>query len=515
MQMARRERRQTPPLQKYTAWGFETNYPFKAAKNIPATQIGARGLLDLPDELLLWVVSELRATRLDQPQSLAFRNKHKESDRQDENFYRKYALYGLCLTSKRLNRLAIPALYDAVLGSTTNYGLGRLRLIWRTLTEKEELRYHVRYVENLLEDCLGNRLSADLEDLEDLVGAQLVTEYFSKLAWIVRMCPNIAQMSVISIESNNFTFWNHVLDPLDDGQEEKGGGDLSGAPKHILCKLKKLTLQTNVSRVYRNEPSVEFDHIYSEILKFSPLVELRACGVAAMDDVEVFNPGISSIPLGTTIESLQRIEITQCSLPLESVDKMLSACNSLRHFFCHWVHLRCEMSHRQVNLLPNLQRHRKSLQTLCLMGNLATFGSTTESWVSFPSLCQMTALKEAKLCNLFLPDSECRKRSLSDNPTVPIAPELAPALEDLTISYNMYYLRPETWGSSVLARLQRLAADCTQYLPRLRDLTVQYEGGEISPWAGDDEDLVRRFGEKGIHLSIVKDVDVLAMIGQE
>ncbi|KAL5404126.1 hypothetical protein PMIN03_009375 [Paraphaeosphaeria minitans] len=175
MQMARRERRQTPPLQKYTAWGFETNYPFKAAKNIPATQIGARGLLDLPDELLLWVVSELRATRLDQPQSLAFRNKHKESDRQDENFYRKYALYGLCLTSKRLNRLAIPALYDAVLGSTTNYGLGRLRLIWRTLTEKEELRYHVRYVENLLEDCLGNRLSADLEDLEDLVGAQLGT----------------------------------------------------------------------------------------------------------------------------------------------------------------------------------------------------------------------------------------------------------------------------------------------------------------------------------------------------
>ncbi|KAL5375011.1 hypothetical protein DPSP01_011501 [Paraphaeosphaeria sporulosa] len=499
----------SPPLQNDTTWEFDTKYPFKTATNIPANQTGAPSLLDLPDELILWVISELRAIRLDQPQSLAFKNKHKETNRQYENFYRRSALYALCLTSKRLNRLAVPALYDAVVGSTTNYGINPLRLILRTFTDREELRCHVRYVENLLEDCLGNRLSNDLDDLEDSVGAELVTEYFAKLAWIVRMCPNILQMSVISIESNNFTFWGHLLDPIDDGQEEQDGGNLLGAPKQILRKLKKLTLQTNVSERYFNDHTIDFDRIYSELLKFSPLTELRASGVCVP-----YRP-ISSIPSGTTMESLQRIEITQCTLPLESVDKLLSACNNIHHFFCHWAHLHCEMSKGPVILLPNLQRHNRSMETLCLMANVGIFRSTSGSWVSFPSLCQMTTLKEAKLCNLFIPDMECRKRSPFDNPTVPIAPELTPSLEHLTISYNMPYINAEVWRDSVLEKMQRLAADCTQYLPRLQTLAIQYEEGVISLRAGDDEDLVRRFREKGVQLNIVKDLDVLATLDQD
>lgn len=138
-----------------------------------ATSTRTRSLLDLPDELLLLVIYELLAIRLDQPQSLAFKNRQKETDRQYENFYRRSALYALCLTSKRLNRLAVPALYDAIVGSTTNYGIDPLRLVWRTLTDREELRSYVHYIENLLEDCLGNKLSSDLENLEDMAAEQL------------------------------------------------------------------------------------------------------------------------------------------------------------------------------------------------------------------------------------------------------------------------------------------------------------------------------------------------------
>lgn len=329
-----------------------------------------------------------------------------------------------------------------------------------------------------------------------------------KLAWIVHMCPNIQQMSVISVESSNFTFWGHLLDPLDDSEGGEDGRGLLGAPKHILGKLQKLAFQTNVSQNYVAEHTVDFNRIFFKLLKFSPLTELRASGVT--------NSRIYSRPSGPTFESLQRIEVTQCSLPLKNVDNMLSACKNLRHFVCHWAFLWCHMSHQQVNLLPNLQKHHRTLETLGLMANRAGFDSTSESWVSCPSLCQMTTLKEAKLCNLFIPDKQCRKPALPAGiREFPIARELPPSLERLTISYTMHYIDPEIWGTSVCSSLQRLAADCTQYLPRLRDLIIQYEGGRVGIWGEGDEELVQSFGEKGVRLRIVENLDVLAMLDQD
>jgi hypothetical protein len=156
-----------PPLQKDTTWEFDTKYPIKSGTDATIPEIGALILFDLPDELLLLIISKLLAIRLDQPQSLAFKDRRRETDRQYENYYRRSALYALCLTSKRLNRLAVPTLYDAIAGSTTSYGINPLRLVWRTLTEKEELRAHVQYIENLLEDCLGNKLIYDIDYASD------------------------------------------------------------------------------------------------------------------------------------------------------------------------------------------------------------------------------------------------------------------------------------------------------------------------------------------------------------
>jgi hypothetical protein len=96
---------------------------------------------------------------------------------------------------------------------------------------------------------------------------------------------------------------------------------------------------------------------------------------------------------------------------------------------------------------------------------------------------------------------------------VPIAPELPPLLEHLTISYTSQYVDLNTWRPSVLASLQQLADDCTNYLPRLRELVIQYEGGSVGLCCGDDEDLVRRFGERGVQLCVVEELNVLAMLG--
>ena len=42
-----------------------------------------------------------------------------------------------------------------------------LRLFWQILTEKEELRLHLKYVENLLSDYIGNNLVREINANSD------------------------------------------------------------------------------------------------------------------------------------------------------------------------------------------------------------------------------------------------------------------------------------------------------------------------------------------------------------
>jgi hypothetical protein len=320
------------------------------------------------------------------------------------------------------------------------------------------------------------------------------------------MCPNIQQMSVISAESPIFTFWGRLLDIVEVDASTYLEGNSRRIPRQSLRKLQKLTFQTNVSETYMEQHTVDFNRIYLALLAGSPITELRASGVTGGLPYQV--------PPGSTFKTLQRVEITQCTLPIEDIDNVLSTCDSLRHFFCHWAFLWCHLSYQQTNLLPNLQRQHKTLETLCLMANRTGFDSTSESWVSCPSLSQMTTLKEAKLCNLFIPDKQCRKPALPTSALkVPIAPELPPSLEHLTISYTMQYIDLETWRLSVFASLQQLADDCTHYLPQLRELVIQYEGVEVGPYVDGDLGLIRRYGEKGVRFSVVEELDVLATLG--
>ena len=158
---------------------------------------GELRLLYLPDELLLLIIDNLRAIRLHQPQSHAFKNRHQEMARQFENRLRRTALHALCLTSKKLNRLAVPALYNAITGSTTWYGLTPLRLFWKAFTENEHSRNHLEYVENLFSDCLGNELGCDVENCRRTEEA----DYLGKF-WLVN---HLVETSIFSTHDPNLS----------------------------------------------------------------------------------------------------------------------------------------------------------------------------------------------------------------------------------------------------------------------------------------------------------------------
>lgn len=297
------------------------------------------------------------------------------------------------------------------------------------------------------------------------------------------MCPNIQQMSLISVESPVFTLWGNILD----------------LPEHSLLKLEKVAFQTNTREDYDRGETRPFNQILFGLLQCSSLRELRASGVVGEYSYEK--------PLGMKFQHLQRLEITECTLPHENVDDALSVCESLRHLVCHWTFLWCQLSHQQIDFLPNLLQQQKSLETLCLTAKRAGFDSTSQTFITCSSLHRMTALKKAKLCNIFIPDKQCRLIALpAGAPEVPIAPELAPFLEHLTISYTMHYINPDEWRNSVFISLRSLADDCAHYLPHLRELVIQFEEGRVGSHDGDDQELVRKFDERGIRLSIVEEL---------
>ncbi|KAJ4302966.1 hypothetical protein N0V90_001857 [Kalmusia sp. IMI 367209] len=457
-----------------------------------------RSLLDLPDELLLFIVSNLQAIRLEQPQSQAFRDKEKESARQYENYFRRTALHALSLASKRLNRLVVPILCSAIIGSTTRYGIVPLRLFWKTITEKQEMRLHVQYVENLLSDCLGNDLFHDvsaygIEDMEFTVDFYVVCEYFEKLAGIIGMCQNIQQISVISIESSNFTLWGHLLLPCLENDRRLVVG-------HGLPKLKTFAFQINSKEEYDESDAPSLITILSSLLQCPSLTVLRASGVVGDRS--------RTIPFRGTFRNLQRFELTECTLSHQYVDKALIPCENLRHFVCHWSYLWCWISGSTVDLFPNLIRQRQTLETLWLVADKAGFDSTNQSDISCSSLRQLANLKEAKLCNLLIPDKHCRLSAAAG--ILPIASELPPSLEHLTISYimqwsNEMFFYPDVWDS-----LEQLANDCSRCLPRLKELVVHLEGDRT---IGGVKMLTDLFEEKGVRFQLVVELDVLTNLG--
>jgi hypothetical protein len=107
----------------------------------PANEHGFCLLAQVPDELLLCIMSHLEVVRGFLPEPEA------EARRQKDNVLIMKTLYSLTLTCRRLAAITTPYLYTCFIQTWTH--LGATKLLQRTLCRRPDLAKHIRYLENL------------------------------------------------------------------------------------------------------------------------------------------------------------------------------------------------------------------------------------------------------------------------------------------------------------------------------------------------------------------------------
>jgi hypothetical protein len=360
---------------------------------IPTTNMTAAlpaDVLNLPDELLLYIIHYFESIRSFEPQSTAFQDKKKECARQCENRIRQLTLHSLCLTSRRLRDIATPTLYASFHESVTLEGLERLKLFHRTISGtgpslgQKRLSDHLQYIETRLADHLGNSLS---EDIEHFDAYNLPEDFFDPLGDIVRLAPNVQHLSVVSVETHYASFWKHILPERPPAL---------GLPGHGFKKLRTLCFQMHTEG-RRNLGPVSFDYICSAMMSLPLLVDFQASG-AVTEDYFFGMKGSS--------KQLQRLEITQCELNLGQMWSLLFACKGLRHVVCEWAFDIPADGVAPWVLLEGLLLHAETLQTLHVdMREIMFYSSSTPISNLLGDLRPFRKLESLTICETSLTGS--------------------------------------------------------------------------------------------------------------
>jgi hypothetical protein len=425
-------------------------------------------MMELPEELILYMVCNLKAIRSEEPQSQAFKNPSRERARQRENRLRQATLHSLCLSCHKLCRIATPVLYSSFVGSTTLYGVRLLNVFFATLSTRQELGLHVEYVENRLSDYLGHALHNDLKNFPNSAG--FVADYFVKLAIVVRLSPNIQYLCTVSIESIDETLWSHILP---DSTLRWTIAD------HGFPKLHTLVLQTNTtSELASVSDRGSFSTIFYEMVAAPRLTCVRALGAIFERPFTVWRP----------FSNLQQIELTEATSDLNAIDQLLCACDDLTRFTCQWQHLSLPSGQSSVDLLPGIVKHKRTLETLWLIPSRIYWSDIDPISISFSSLSHLTTLKEAKLMNLVILDG-------ATHVPVPLSSLIPQSLEHLTVLHHIIWSNAQVYGLKVLQALWDLAYDCTRQLPNLRELIVQHELSYLSEL---DKAIIESLGGIGV-----------------
>jgi hypothetical protein len=449
-------------------------------------------LCSLPDELILEILHSFNSVHSYEPQSTAFKNKEKEKARQCANLQSQSALYSLCLTCHRLRRLAIPFLYAAFEGSTTWHGSKPLQLFHRTICNpdlgiglKVHFAEHLNYVENRLSDHLGNSLYHDTE----IEGADnMTTQYFHLLADIVASAPNVEHLSVVSIETDEVSFWQYIL-PANSTPWH--GSSSTVVSSHGFQKLQTFCFQIHTEG-FRSGPHATWLHRICSALTAVPLLtDLRASGVMG---------GYSTLPSFGNFKRLQRFDITECVLTLDQVIQAWTACESLRHIVCEWAFLICG-SEAPSDLYAGLLRHSTTLETLHLdMREVRFDESLTIPGQRLGTLQPFIALKSLCLCEATLLGNTLPLIGLPDDVLHPSITELLPIGVErfaFLLYSNSSYENTDRLDAALSS--WNLFEDCERGLPKLREVTLKARQDLCAPHA------TRNFESLGICLNFLKE----------
>jgi hypothetical protein len=442
----------------------------------------------LPDELVLEVVNHFACIRSHDTQSIAFKEKKKEKARQRENRERQLVLHALCLSCHRLRSIATPILYASFVSSATIYSFKTLRLFHRTICVSGQsvdpkicLAECLQYVENRLSDHLGNSLLADTNSNAD-EALLMVPQYFSMLADVVNHAPNLKQLTVVSLETADVSFWKDILPEVSDQTS-------TTVAIHGLQKLQSLCFQMNTN----NSGHVAwFRRISSAMTSIPMLTDFRASGVMTSN---------AKLPSLGTFERLKRIDITYCVLEFEEISEIWAACNNLRHIACHWAYLNNEAV-SPSELLPSLLRHAKTLETLSLDFREVRM---SKSPPMLGSLQSFTSLKSLSLCEMALGFSDSVIGVPMQTLDVRLSAILPRSLEKFALLVVADYGCVGGCGrwAGVEAEsahaLWDLSNNVRQFLPDLKLIHMEACCDQSDP------NLAKAFEEVGVQFEIVKD----------
>jgi hypothetical protein len=435
-------------------------------------------LMDMPDELLLQIIEYLHVIRSDQPQSQAFKVKEMERARQCENSVRQKTLHSLCLTSRRLKGMSEPVLYSAFLGSSTWHGFNPIRRFYKTIVRRQDLAACVQYVENRLSDHLGNGL---YDDMEFYGAVEMVQEYFSTLASIIRLAENTEHLSVVSLETWEVSLWsqlvyNEMPSPIAD---------------HGFPKLQTMCIQIQTEDYGLSDGAAWFQRICDDLTKVPTLKSLRASGVVGSDLYH---------PFTGTFKNLDTIEISECILDFEEVEQLTSACENLKHFSCQWAFLNCHVSDQPSDLFPGLLIHKDRLESLHLDLRESRHHPGSLAPQSLGSFRNFGALKSIAICEGTL---LATRQSILDFPDQHISQRIAellpPNLVVLTLLLQSDHGYNDDFRVDEAVALWDLAEDCENLLPNLKEVQIRSAHVIAGP------NLNEQFRKVGVDLRYIKE----------
>ncbi|RAR01971.1 soluble epoxide hydrolase [Stemphylium lycopersici] len=157
----------------------------------PADQILPCPIGDLPDELLIAIVSHLEIKRGPTVETEA------EANRQKENTSTACDIHALTLTCRKLNAIATSALYQCIVSSPKPRRM--VKLLLQTLFRRPELCRHIRYIES--PGCLTSHNRTRRREMASGYGltesdSAIYGNYLSNAKWAVDpMDPMIVDLS--------------------------------------------------------------------------------------------------------------------------------------------------------------------------------------------------------------------------------------------------------------------------------------------------------------------------------
>lgn len=365
----------------------------------------------LPDELILEIVFQLHPLTRYASTSPTNKSPDKEEERYVENITRTAALWSLCLTSRRIGRIATPTLYSYfILDLSTRSSGSPTYLLLKTLIIRPELARCITYIENRIQDAVAARddphfmawrasAHCDASPLtaaaREIWGNDFPSEENSwerrfedhpdeaELALLIALAaPNLRHLYLASLESFPPSIWDFI------GYEANNG--LESVRTRAFPRLENLCIELE-ERDSWVSGGAWFTQLAGHLPHLPALRYLHTNGMFCKE------PTLPLLPRSLPVQS---IYLSNCNLDLRQVCDFVRACRTLKEFACHYQHVDCSNTFDLGMLKAALLEHRSTLESVYL--NVHQVAATARRIQAIGQLCDFSHLTKISVCTTSL-----------------------------------------------------------------------------------------------------------------